>query len=65
MNGAMTSISPNGPTAVPPGGLLRSIQNSSTQTQSKATHIEKVEIHTAKPMTPLELENMVAMGVGG
>ncbi|MCK1789650.1 phage tail tape measure protein [Pseudomonas violetae] len=65
MNGAMTSISPNGPTAVPPGGLLRSIQNSNTQTQNKGTHVEKVEIHTAKPMTPLELENMVAMGVGG
>ena len=65
MNGAMTSISPNGPTAVPPGGLLRSIQNSNTQTQNSGTRIEKVEIHTAKPMTPLELENMVAMGVGG
>lgn len=65
MNGSMTSISPNGPTAVPPGGLLRSIQNSNTQTQNNGTRIEKVEIHTAKPMTPLELENMVAMGVGG
>ena len=65
MNGTMTSISPNGPSAVPPGGLLRSIQNSNTQTQSKATHVEKVEIHTAKPMSPLELENMMSMAVGG
>jgi hypothetical protein len=65
MNGAMTSISPNGPTAVPPGGLLRSIQNSNTQTQSKTNHIEKVEIHTAKPMSPLELESMMSMAVGG
>jgi TP901 family phage tail tape measure protein len=65
MNGAMTGISPNGPTAVPPGGLLRSIQNSNTQTQSKTNHIDKVEIHTAKPMSPLELESMMSMAVGG
>jgi hypothetical protein len=65
MTGAVTSISPNGPTAVPPGGLLRSIQNSNTQTQSKVTHVDKVEIHNAKPMSPLELESMMSMAVGG
>lgn len=27
--------------------------------------VEKVEIHTAKPMSPLEMENMMAMAVGG
>jgi TP901 family phage tail tape measure protein len=63
INGAIPSLSPARPTAVPPGGLLTSIQNNSSQ--NKGTHVEKVEIHTAKPMTPLELENMVAMGVGG
>ncbi|MNH13740.1 hypothetical protein D3C79_733210 [compost metagenome] len=63
INGAIPSLSPTRPTAVPPGGLLTSIQNNSSQ--NKGTHVEKVEIHTAKPMTPLELENMVAMGVGG
>jgi TP901 family phage tail tape measure protein len=59
------SISPTGPTAVPQGGLLRSIQNTTNQNQNKGTHVEKVEIHTAKPMSPLELENMMSMAVGG
>jgi len=27
--------------------------------------VENMNIHTAKPMTPLELENMMAMSVGG
>ena len=63
INAAIPSLSPQRPTAVPPGGLLTSIQN--TQTQNKGNHIEKVEIHTAKPMSPLELENMMSMAVGG
>lgn len=63
INAATPSLSPSRPTAVPRGGLLTSIQN--TSSQNKGTHVEKVEIHTNKPMTPLELENMVAMGVGG
>lgn len=63
INAAIPSLSPSRPTAVPRGGLLTSIQNSSSQ--SKGTHVENVNIHTAKPMSPLELENMVAMGVGG
>ncbi|NWC73829.1 phage tail tape measure protein [Pseudomonas sp. P7759] len=63
INAAIPSLSPVRPTAVPPGGLLTSIQN--TSNQNKGTHVENVNIHTAKPMTQLELENMVAMGVGG
>ena len=62
INAAIPSLSPSRPTAVPRGGLLTSIQN--TSNQNKGTHVEKVEIHTAKPMSPLELENMMAMGVG-
>lgn len=63
INAAIPSLSPSRPTAVPRGGLLTSIQN--TSNQNKGMHVEKVEIHTAKQMTPLEMENMVAMGVGG
>jgi TP901 family phage tail tape measure protein len=63
INAAIPSLSPARPSAVPPGGLLTRIQN--TSNQNKGTHVENVNIHTAKPITPLELENMVAMGVGG
>jgi TP901 family phage tail tape measure protein len=57
------SLSPTGPGAVPKGGLLSSIQNN--QTQNKGTHVEKVEIHTGKAMSPLEMEQMMSMAVGG
>ena len=63
INAAIPSFSPSRASAVPPGGLLTSIQN--TSNQNKGSHVEKVEIHTAKPMTPLEMENMMAMAVGG
>lgn len=63
INAAIPSLSPSRPSAVPPGGLLTSIQN--TSNQNKGNHVDKVEIHTAKPMSPLELENMLAMAVGG
>lgn len=63
INAAIPSLSPTRPSAVPSGGLLTSIQNNSNQ--NKGTHVENMNIHTAKPMTPLELENMMAMGVGG
>ena len=43
---------------------MQSIQNT-TQNQRSGTHIEKVEIHTKEPMTPLQLENMLAMAVSG
>lgn len=63
INAAIPSLSPSRASAVPPGGLLTSIQN--TSSQNKGTHVEKVEIHTGKPMSPLEMENMMSMAVGG
>ncbi|MBW6123264.1 phage tail tape measure protein [Pseudomonas aeruginosa] len=62
INDAIPSLSPSRPSAVPPGGLLTSIQN--TNSLNKGTHVEKVEIHTSKPMSPLELENMLEMSAG-
>lgn len=62
INAAIPNLSPQRATSVPPGGLLTSIQN--TSSQNKGTHIEKMEIHTSKPMTPLELENMMEMSAG-
>ena len=64
LNESIPPISPNKPLAVPKGGLMQSIQNT-TQNQRSGTHIEKVEIHTKEPMTPLQLENMLAMAVSG
>ncbi|MDU9040250.1 phage tail tape measure protein [Pseudomonas corrugata] len=64
INAAIPSLSPARPSAVPPGGLLTSIQSNSNS-QNKGTHVENVNIHTGKPMSPLELENMMAMAVGG
>ena len=64
INGAVASLSPKRPDAVPRGGLLASIQNNN-QTQNKGTHVENVNIHTGKQMNPLELEGMLAMAVGG
>jgi len=62
INAAIPSLSPQRATAVPPGGLLTSIQN--TTSQNKGNHIEKVEIHTSKPMSPMELESMMEMAAG-
>lgn len=56
------SLSPQRATAVPQGGLLKSIQNN--QNVNRGTHVEKVEIHTGKAMNPLELENMIQMAAG-
>lgn len=64
INAATPSLSPARPNAVPQGGLLTSIQNNNSS-QNKGMHVEKVEIHNSKPMTSLEMENMVAMSVGG
>lgn len=60
---AAPSISPTRPMSVPQGGLLSQIQNT-TQSQDRRMHVEKVEINNSKPMTPLELENMIGMAVG-
>lgn len=65
---ANTSISPTKPEAVPRGGLMQSFQNQSNAmnpNQRPGTHVETLNINTSKPMTPLELENMMAMAVGG
>jgi len=62
INAAIPSLSPSSASAVPPGGLLTSIQN--TSNQNKGTHIEKMEIHNSKPMTQLELESMIEMSAG-
>ncbi|EPN24565.1 prophage PSPPH06, TP901 family tail tape measure protein [Pseudomonas syringae pv. actinidiae ICMP 19070] len=65
---ANTSISPTKPQAVPNGGLMQSFQNQSNAmnpNQRPGTHVETLNINTSKPMTPLELENMMAMAVGG
>lgn len=64
INNSVASLSPKRPDAVPRGGLLSSIQNNN-QTQNKGTHVENVNIHTGKQMSPLELEGMLAMAVGG
>jgi hypothetical protein len=65
MGGMSGGLSPMGPAAVPQGGLLRSIQNNNSQTQNKGTQVGTININTAKQMTPLEMENMVSMAVGG
>ncbi|WP_060494811.1 phage tail tape measure protein [Pseudomonas sp. GTC 16482] len=66
MSQSAAGISPRGPTAVPPGGLLRSIQNSTTNNndQGKKTHIETLNITTGKQITPHELENLMEMAAG-
>ncbi|MNJ19123.1 Phage-related minor tail protein [compost metagenome] len=64
MNAAIPSLSPSRPNAVPKGGLLSSIQNTSNQNDS-SKKVDNVNIYTSKAMTPLEMENMVSMAVGG
>ena len=59
------SISPSGPTAVPQGGFLRTIQNNSSQTQNQGVHVENLNLTNSKPMNQLELENMIGMAVPG
>ncbi|CAH0296416.1 hypothetical protein SRABI130_04527 [Pseudomonas sp. Bi130] len=64
INSAIPSLSPARPNAVPPGGLLTSIQNNNSS-QNKGTHVENQNIYTSKQMTPLELEHMMSMAVPG
>jgi hypothetical protein len=60
------SISPLRPNAVPAGGLLRAIQNTTNNNQTQqGIHVEHLTIENTKPMTPLELESMVGMAVSG
>lgn len=59
INAAIPSLSPNRASAVPPGGLLTQIQNSSTQ--NKGAHIEKFEYNTNKPMTAHDLQGLMEL----
>jgi TP901 family phage tail tape measure protein len=59
INAAIPSLSPNRASAVPPGGLLTNIQNSSTQ--NKGPHIEKFEYNTTKPMTAHDLQGLLEL----
>ncbi|WP_296187962.1 phage tail tape measure protein [Pseudomonas sp. UBA1879] len=66
LRATVASVSPTRPNAVPQGGLLRAIQNSTTNNQTqKGVHVEHLTIENSKPLTPLELENMVGMAVSG
>lgn len=66
LRATVASVSPPRPSAVPQGGLLRAIQNSTTNNQTqKGVHVENLTIENSKPMSPLELENMVSMAVSG
>lgn len=61
----VASISPTRPAAVPQGGLLRSIQNTNnTNNNGKSIQVGQLTIQNDKPLTQLELENMIALGVG-
>lgn len=59
INAVIPSLSPSRATSVPPGGLLSSIQNNSTQ--NKGTHIEKFEYNTNKPMTAHDLQGLMEL----
>lgn len=62
---SVASISPTRPSAVPQGGLLRSIQNTTnTNNNGKSIQVGQLTIQNDKPLTQLELENMIALGVG-
>ncbi|MEB0090075.1 phage tail tape measure protein [Pseudomonas sp. CCI4.2] len=59
INAAIPSLSPNRASAVPPGGLLTSIQNSNTQNQG--VRVENQTIYNNKPMTPHQLKGLMDM----
>ncbi|WP_268799070.1 phage tail tape measure protein [Pseudomonas huanghezhanensis] len=59
ISAAIPSLSPSRASAVPPGGLLTSIQNSTTQNNGK--QVETVNIYTNKPMTTHELQGLMDM----
>ncbi|WP_216891447.1 phage tail tape measure protein [Pseudomonas putida] len=61
---SVPSLAPARPDAVPKGGLLSSIQNTSNQSTS-TKRVENVNIYNSKPMTSTELEGMLDMAMGG
>jgi hypothetical protein len=71
MSADLVSVSPQRATAVPQGGLLRQIQNTtnttnnnSSQLQKAGVHVENLNLNNTKPLSNLELENMIGMAVG-
>lgn len=71
MTADLVSVSPQRAAAVPQGGLLRQIQNTSNTTnnsqsllQKAGVHVENLNLTNTKPMSNLELENMIGMAVG-
>ncbi|MFK3970203.1 phage tail tape measure protein [Pseudomonas sp. NPDC087358] len=66
MNSTTVGISPARPTAVPQGGLLRTIQATTSAQQARpGVHVETLNLTNTKPLNNLELENMLGMAVGG
>ncbi|WP_095155761.1 phage tail tape measure protein [Pseudomonas sp. Irchel 3E13] len=63
LSASVPSLAPTRPNAVPKGGLLSSIQNTSSQTDS-SKKVENVNIYSSQPMNPAQLENMLEMAVG-
>ena len=70
MSAGVASISPKRAEFVPQGGLLRQIQTTNNNTTSSGqpaksgVHVENLNLTNTKPMSNLELENMIGMAVG-
>lgn len=63
LSASLPSLAPARANAVPKGGLLSSIQNTSNQNNT-GNKVENVNIYTSKPMNQTELEGMIEMAVG-
>ena len=63
LSASVPSLAPARANAVPKGGLLSSIQNTSNQNNT-GNKVENVNIYTSKPMNQTELEGMIEMAVG-
>lgn len=61
INSAMPSLSPNRASAIPPGGLLSSIQNSSTQNNAK--RVENLNVFSNKAVTSHELQGILELSI--
>lgn len=63
LSASVPSIAPARPNAVPKGGLLSSIQNTSNNNDS-SRKVENVTIYNSQPMDAQRLEGMLEMAVG-
>lgn len=63
LSASVPSLAPARPNAVPKGGLLTSIQNTSNQTNT-GNKVENVNIYNSQPMDAQRLEGMLEMAVG-